>query len=320
MSIVKIAKEVGVSHATISRALNMPEKVHPDTLLKIQRVCKEMNYTPRVISSSLKAVTLIVPPISQVTGSDTILISRMVSLLSERGYNVLVCPESGIESLSRIFRKAFIVLTHDIDAGSMSKTFGNIQVPIVAINDMNESINPESILIGSDHHQGISMAMHYLLERGHKRIAYISMNPRFRGERERLETYSNIMREQKEYDESLIFANDRVMLPEGLSRICSEKATAILVADASLTLQVLYYLKLFGSQVPNDISMITLEVAGSFEFLYPPITAFVQPTLKLADLAVEMILAKLRSGGKSEDRKDYIPYEMIIRESVKNIT
>ena len=38
------------------------------------------------------------------------------------------------------------------------------------------------------------------------------------------------------------------------------------------------YLKLLGKEVPTDLSLVSHEIAGGFEFLYPPITTFVQPS------------------------------------------
>src|SRR5689334_11060098 len=97
MSIVKVARSAGVSHVTVSRALNDPDKVHPETLARIRQACTELNFTPRVIPSRLKAVSLIVPPVSQIVPGDSILISRLVSRLSDQGFHTLVTAVSGVE-------------------------------------------------------------------------------------------------------------------------------------------------------------------------------------------------------------------------------
>jgi LacI family transcriptional regulator len=320
MSIVKVAQQAGVSHVTVSRALNDPEKVHPETLARIREACDKLNFTPRVIPSRLKAVSLIVPPTSQIVPGDSILISRLVSRLSGEGFHTLVSSVAGIEKLSFIFRRAFIGLIHSLDDKALPviRQYA-AQAPFVAINDMNEEIGPDAILVGSDHKQGITLAMKHLIERGHKRIAFVSSAARLRGERERLDTYRHIMTEQGALDDTLIFANDEGMLPEGLRRICASDATALLVADGSLTLKVLYYLKLLGKEVPKDLSLVSHEIAGGFEFLYPPITTFVQPSSKIAEVAADLILQKTSKKPKPTEHRHVLPYELVVRESVKNV-
>ncbi len=321
MSITQVAQRVGVSHVTVSRALNDPEKVHPATLARIRQVCNELNFTPRVIPSRIKSVSLIVPPVSQIGPGDSILISRLVSRLSEQEFHVLVSSVAGIENLSFIFRKAFIALVHSLDdkALAIMRRYA-AKSPFVAINDMNEEIGPNAILVGSNHRQGITMAMDHLIERGHRRIGFVAGSVRLRGERERLETYRQIMKAQGQGDEALIFANNETMLPEGLRRICDTKATALLVADASLTLKALYYLKLLGKEVPRDMSLVSHQVAGGFEFLYPPITTFVQPSDKLAEVAADLILQQTQKRkGPPAERKQYLQYDLVVRESVRSM-
>ncbi|HAU38460.1 MAG TPA: hypothetical protein DCX07_12195 [Phycisphaerales bacterium] len=319
-SISKIAKSVGVSHVTVSRALNDPTKVNPKTLARIRKACSEAGFTPRVIPNRLKTVSLIVPACDEILPGDSVLISRIAALLSDRHYHVVVSSVDGIETLSVLFQKAFIAILRELrpEILPVIRRYA-AKAPFVTINDMNEQVGPDAVLLGSDHRQGITAAMEHFLARGHRRIGYVATDLKTRGLRDRLETYRQIMKAQGLYDDALVFVNEESLLPEGLRRLCWENVTGLLVAEAQLTPRVLYYLKLMGKEVPRDISLITHELAGAYEFVYPPITSFVQPGERLAELAVETVLGKLQDKNRPVEHTHYLPYKLVVRESVRNI-
>jgi DNA-binding LacI/PurR family transcriptional regulator len=85
------------------------------------------------------------------------------------------------------------------------------------------------------------------------------------------------MKQNKCHDEDFVFLNDEKLLFKGLKRFCGKKITALFIAEEVLTLKTIYYLDLLGKKVPQDISVVSKEIAGSIEFLYPPITCIIQP-------------------------------------------
>jgi len=320
MSISKIAKSLGISHVTVSRALNDPNKVNPQTLAKIRKACSEAGFTPRVIPNRLRTVSLIVPSGIDSLPSDSILISKIVSLLSGKDYHVVVSAVNDVEQLSTLFQKAFIAILREVrqDVLPVIRRYA-ARSPFVAINDMNEEVGPDALLIGSDHRQGIALALEHFFSRGHQRIGYVATSLKTRGYRERLQAYREIMKAKGVYDDGLVFVNNEQLLPEGLRRLCSEDVTGLLVTEAGLTPRVLYYLKLMGKEIPRDMSLISHELSGGYEFIYPPITSFVQPGERLAELAVETVLEKLQDRHRSIDHARYLPYELVMRESVRSI-
>ncbi|MEX0777046.1 MAG: LacI family DNA-binding transcriptional regulator [Phycisphaeraceae bacterium] len=320
VSISNIAKSLGISHVTVSRALNDPTKVNAITLARIRKACSEASFTPRVIPNRLKTVSLIVPSSDDILVGDSVLISKIVALLSGRNYHVVVSSVDGIEQLSVLFQKAFIAILRDVqpEVLPLIRRYA-ARSPFVTINDMNEEVGPDAVLLGSDHRQGISMAMEHFLSRGHTRIGYVATSLKPRGHRERLEAYRQIMKAKGLYDDSLVFVNDEQLLPEGLRRLCWENVTGLLVTEAQLTPRVLYYLKLIGKEVPRDVSLITHELAGGYQFVYPPITSVVQPGERLAELAVDTVLGKLLNPDLRVEHAHYLPYELVIRESVRSI-
>ena len=316
MSIKTIAEKVGVSYVTVSRALNHPDKVNLETRLKIQKVVKEMGFKPRVITNSLNTVNFLMPSPEHLHPLDGIVFSRIALDLAGKGFHTVVSPD-GAGSPQNLFHKAYVGILRDGDDRMASFVNEHSRsAPFVVINDFGGYIAPRVTLVGSDHGNGTTKAVEYLLKKGHTRIGYVGNNPNSRGHRERFEAYKTLMGESGLLDEDLVFFNDGGLLLEGLKRLCSRKVTALFIAEEELTLRAIYYLELIGRKVPDDISLVAKECDGGMEFLYPPLTCVVQPLRALCDTAVGLVVRLVEGGKTVVPRKSYVPYGFIERESV----
>ena len=65
--------------------------------------------------------------------------------------------------------------------------------------------------------------------------------------------------------------------------------------------------------------IVSHEIAGGFEFLYPPITTFVQPSSRIAELTVDLIVGQMAKKPEMAAHRYVLPYELVVRESVRNI-
>lgn len=319
-SIQEIAKKAGVSCVTVSRALNHPEQVTPETCAKIQKIFTEMNYKPRVIPNRLDTVNLLLPsPPAYITMHDGILFSSISNLITEKGYHSVLSPRKAM-GIQNIFHKVYVaVLTEGDTKMSTFIRDHSAKTPFIVISDTSESL-PENVpVLGSDHKQGTTLAIEYLLKRGHTRIGYVGNNLTCRGYREKFEAYTALMKKNNCFCQDYIFLNDEKLLFEGLQRLCNRKVTALFIAEESLTLKAIYYLDLLGKKVPEDISVVSKEISGSTEFLYPPITCIIQPLIKLSSLVVDYVLKRINEPDAVIPRNTYIPYDFVERESVISI-
>ena len=81
MNIRELAKEAGVSVATISRVINHPEAVLPETRERVQTIIEKYNYNPKPVNRGRRAVTLIVPAAKRAQT----LLSGVQSVLAPKG-------------------------------------------------------------------------------------------------------------------------------------------------------------------------------------------------------------------------------------------
>ena len=318
MSMQKIAKRTGVSSATISRAFSQPEKLRPETLERIRKLCDELNYRPRVIPNNLSTVTVIVPDDGLVELADGIILSNLVSELNRHNMPTIVATMQSLKSRPTIFQKAFIAILRNIgdEDAQLLRQYADVG-PFITIHDTHGDIGPNAVRLSSDHRGAILNALAHLEERGHERIAYICRRIEAKGYVQRLETYQERMTDRELFDPALLYRNDEQYLFDGLRRVCDAKPTAMIVGDTLLTQRVLHYLKILGKVVPDDISMMSMEYAGGIPHLFPPITGIVQPLEGLGRTAGRLMIQTLRQSDEPISPVQRLPYQLVDRESVR---
>lgn len=181
-TLVDVARVAGVSPITVSRALNQPHLVRPNTLAKVQAAVQETGYAknmqPAALASSRsKLVALVLPTISNQIFAD--MVQGTSDTLTEAGYQLLL-GFSGYEEwreeilvetiLSR--RPDGIILTGTLHTDSTRRRLQQAGTPVVETWDMTAS--PIDTVIGFSHEEvGHATATH-LLQRGRKRFAILT--------------------------------------------------------------------------------------------------------------------------------------------------
>ncbi|MGL6098355.1 MAG: LacI family DNA-binding transcriptional regulator, partial [Fusobacteriaceae bacterium] len=99
MTMRDIAKKLGISVATVSRALNNHDNVNEETKKKILELVKELHYTPNAIARNLSKnennnIALIVPDLENMFFAK--LVSRICRYFYKKGYQVVVYNSAGL--------------------------------------------------------------------------------------------------------------------------------------------------------------------------------------------------------------------------------
>lgn len=184
MNIYDIAKEAGVSIATVSRVMNNKGYVSEKTRAKIQKVLEENEYRPSAIaqglvSGSMKTVAIMVVDLRVPHYSLTAY--TMEQILSKQGYMVIVCntgddPAQWDAYLRRIANQKpdGIVLVGSIyDKLANDDALNAVSgIPIVMANGQMEGhANVHSVIV--DETRGVELATAHMYERGHEKIAFV---------------------------------------------------------------------------------------------------------------------------------------------------
>jgi len=198
VSIVDVAKAAGVSNKTVSRVVNREPNVKPATQEKVERVIAELGYVPNLAARSVRSnrsntLGIITDYISTTPYSGDI-VRGIQDWAEEHGRTVLLANTNGDVEKERQIWRTF--RAHRIDGAlyasmyhrEISPSAGDVSVPTVLVNCHPENSSGYAS-IEPDDYQGSYELTQYVLDRGHRRIGYIRLNPRLLGAELRLAAF-----------------------------------------------------------------------------------------------------------------------------------
>ena len=274
ITIKHVAKAAGVSTATVSRVLSTPSKVTDKTKIRVLEVIKKLNYVPNSIATSLvtknslKSIGVVIledikfaflnPYFSEV-------IRGITSYLQCENFymNILSYLDSDIafkEIYSLYFAKKIsgcIVLEIKQD-DLLIKNLIAYNIPFI-LNGRFETDIPNTYSINTDSVYSSSIAVQYLIDKGHKDILFINSNPIFLVNQDRELGYRNTIRKNNISTEHVLYTdnsyeNNKSSITQYF--IQNPNISAIFAKDdlkAHYIIRILYEI---GKRVPEDVSVI----------------------------------------------------------------
>jgi len=303
-----VARVVGVSPGTVSRALSRPDLVAPKTRDLILKVVEQLHYVPDAAGRSLRSSTpnligAVIPKMGVSTFSQTT--AGLNDTLDEHNMTLIVSqPElTSISSKSAVHRliqrgaDGLVLLgeDHDPDLFKMLEYRG---LPYVLL--WTVCAPPGKNYVSVDQIKAGHLAADHLLKLGHKNFAYLgsplSTNPRaaarLHGVQERLRSAGIALPATAIIEESHQFGSGRLAVERILGR--HPETTAIICTSDYHALGVLRGLYEINCKVPEDISVVSFNNNDFSAFSMPSITTV---DLKQRDVGIEaanMILRLLR--------------------------
>lgn len=334
VTIKDVAKEAGVSIATVSHVINKTRYVSSDLLEKVNNAIQKTGYKVKAndANSNLKVgkgsiVDFIVPNLGGTIYSQ--LIESLSKSLSDKGYLLSVhLSEDDINverhiltSLLSDKRTAGIILAPvSSDSVSYKKLFSS-SIPIVCLERTFKNCMVTSVL--SDNINSIYMGTKHLLDSGHERIGIILEDRDLTTVSERLEGYKKALSEAEiGIDQELIVKVD--LYNEG---VCEDiifnaykksKPTAYIAGGNRLTLTLLTALQNNGLECPEDISVIGFGDDKWCQLNVPPLTTIKQNAKEMGRIAAQNIVGLIREN-KDNNKEIRVSTELSIRKSTQMI-
>lgn len=205
MNIYDIAKEAGVSIATVSRVLNNKSRVSPKTVEKVRAVMERCNYTPSavargLVNKSLRTIGIVTVDIRGIHYAS--LAYNVLQKLNTLGYNCLFCnagydkaeQEQNIANISRNCIDGVIFIGSTFQTPFIQKVIGSYlsDLPVVMINADLDLPNVYSVCC--DDKKGAAQAVAFLAGHGHRQICYVGRQTVTASGTEKLNGYKEQMK------------------------------------------------------------------------------------------------------------------------------
>ncbi|WP_414049256.1 LacI family DNA-binding transcriptional regulator [Macrococcus animalis] len=291
-TIKDVARESGVSVATVSRAINNSGYVHEDTLKKINRAIESLNYKPNETARSLynkksKMIGLLLPDI---TNPFFTLVARGVEDTAlEHGFHIIIGnsdqqPEkelSYIETFQLNNCVGFI-------SSALQYLYTDDSIKHNGMHHvMLDRIEEGVVTVEANHEKGGILQAECLMNAGCKKILVISGNPQFSSFNKRFETACKTLKDAGLAFDVLEVAEVGNSL---LDQMRSELYDGIICCNDMCAIQVMGILQNNGIRIPKDVKVIGFDDIQMSESYYPSITTVRQPAYDLGKVACENLI------------------------------
>jgi LacI family transcriptional regulator len=321
ITIKDIARILGISPSTVSRALKDHPDINADTKRAVNELANKLKYQPNAVALSLKnsrsnTIGVIIPEIVHYFFSSVI--SGIEDVASQKGFTVIICQSN--ESFEREVANARTLLSHRVDGilVSISKEthsfdhLTNLQeggIPLVFFDRIAPQIIADHVIINDM--EASRNATRHMIETGRKRIAHFAGPQSLIIGRERLQGYLNALAESGlPVDNRLIVEADTFekarnavvemldsgIVPDGIFAV--NDLTAI---GAMQTIQKR------GYKIPDDIAIVGFSDGRFSGITDPNLTSVDQHGYEMGTTAAEMLFQRILSS-----EPEYIPQVKVL--------
>ena len=327
VTIYDVAREAGVSMATVSRVVNGNKNVKENTRKKVLEVIDRLDYRPNAVARGLasKRTTTVGVVIPDITNTYFAALAKGIDDIAEMyKYNIVLAnsdedDEKEVAVVNTLFSKqvdGIIFMGYHLTEKIRSE-FSRSRTPVVLAGTVDVEHQLPSVNI--DYKNATADAVRHLLKRN-KKIAFVSgplvddINGKIR-----LVGYKEALKEAGvNYSEGLVFESkyrydDGYTLAE---RLVSSKATAAIVTGDELAAGLLNGLADHGISVPEDFEIITSDDSQIARYTRPNLTTIAQPLYDLGAISMRM-LTKIMHKEELEEREVLLPHGLTERKSTR---
>ncbi|AVL00228.1 catabolite control protein A [Pediococcus inopinatus] len=328
VTIYDVAREAGVSMATVSRVVNGNQNVKPATRQRVNDVIDKLDYRPNAVARGLasKKSTTIGVIIPDVTNGYFASLARGIDdVASMYKYNIIM--ENSDENDQKEMMVLNTLLAKQVDGiifmgnrvnDKLREEFSHSRTPIVFAGSVDDQESVPSVSI--DYVKSTEEAVSKLIAEGNKKVAFISgsLSEPINGQY-RLAGYKEALKKAGyKFDEKLIFETD-YSYEAGIKLASQLKGTdisAAFVGDDRLAAGVLNGLTDQGVKVPDEFALITSNDTQVAQLVRPQLTSITQPLYDIGAVSMRL-LTKLMNKEEIEEPTITLPYGLDSRQTTK---
>ena len=311
-----VARQAGLSVTTVSRALNNYDDVAKATRDRVRRVAETLDYHPSAVARNLQgsmanAIGLGIPNVLHRSYDMPWLefIGGMGATCAGRGVDLLVSTADvhdvdgqGFQRLVRERRVDGLIICdircHDARIPYLQER----RLPFIAFGrTADDAGDPTYSFIDVDGADGMRQIMDHLIGLGHRRIAYLGLDPAFGFSHYRFAAYGAALQRAHLCDDPTLVRHalgeaDVAAALRSLLAL-SDPPTAVFAGADFLGLAVLRVARTLGLAVPDDLSLAVFDDSLLVEHADPPLTAVGQSNRRLGEDAAALLLDRVADPG-----------------------
>lgn len=331
VTIKDIARELGISPSTVSRALKDHPDISVNTKNAVNELARKWHYKPNAVALSLRhsksnVIGVIIPEI--VHHFFSTIISGIEEVAQREGYNVMMFQSN--ESYEREVMNAQALYSSRVDGVlvSMSKETKDYEhfrelrdsgIPVVFFDRICNELSSDNVIV--DDFAGAFAAVEHMISIGCRRIAHLSAPQHLLLGQNRLNGYRKALAKYKiPYDEQLVVKCDSYeealqVTPKLMNLpVAPDGIFAVNDLTAAAALNVV---KRMGLDVPKQVAIVGFTDGLVARVTDPTLTTIEQHGFQMGMQATELLVRRIKSDQDYEAKTKVVKTNLVIRESTR---
>lgn len=328
VTIYDVARIAGVSMATVSRVVNGNTNVKPSTRKKVLQAIEDLGYRPNAVARGLASkktttIGVVLPDISSLLFAE--LVRGIEDIADMYHYDIILSSsdqnrDRELQLLNNLLEKqvdGLLFLGNEL-TDEHRRLFESTSVPIVLVTSTDPKHKIPSVCI--DQEQAAYDAVEFLINKGHKRIAFLNTSYRNQFSRFRYNGYVRALQAHNiPFDEDYVIEIKPVYeaahsTATNLLKL-SNAPTAFSTFNDEIAIGVIHAVQDQGLRVPDDIEVIGFNNTRFAQMVRPMLTTVVQPIYDIG--AVSMRLLTKLINNEETHTEVVLPHRIEIRQSTK---
>lgn len=330
ITIKDIARELGISVSTVSRALQNHPDISDNTKRTVRDCACRLNYKPNIMASNLRTcrnnvIGVVLPEVNHHFFASVL--DGIEQTANEAGYKILICQTgesvekevAGVQALigSRV-AGILVGVSKQTEGLQHLQEVIDSGIPLVLYDRPCPSLKCDQVL--SDDYMGAYTAVEYLIQTGCKRIAYFSSpmqlevaRRRYQGWRDALKFYGLPCGE-----EDIVTCDTRAQAiidtPVVMQR--TNRPDAIFCVNDNCAAGVLYASQILGIRIPNELAICGFSDDPLCRTTSPMLTTVQQHGVEIGKRSMLRLLKRL-DGDERISQTEMVPTDLVVRETTK---
>lgn len=334
VTIKTIAEKLGVSYATVSRALNNHPDVNNETKKTVIEKANELGYQPNAIARGLvnketKTIGLMIPDITNPFFPQ---VARGVEeAAATADYNIFLCNTNWNSEREKHYVNALrqkqvdgLIMTPSSEKIPYLDKLLNSNLETVFISSFIKLNDYTSIIV--DNAAGTEKAVEYLINKGHLNIGFIGAGEGRYANQERLKGYKKALKKNnlKVEEKNIINIKNSYDRKSGYNLMNhildsfdkNKLPSAVVCYNDLMALGVIQALKEENYQIPDDMAVIGFDDIPFSSLPEVQLTTVAQPKYEMGKIALETLIEKIKTDSKKQFKEKIVMSpELIIRET-----
>lgn len=324
-----IARMLGISKSTVSRALNDHYDVNPETARKVRELAAKIDFQPNILAQHFKqqrtfTIGVVIP--ETVNRFFAKAIGGIQQAADRAGYNVIICQSN--ESMEMEKKNLQTLLSSRVDGLLISisqetdqynhfQHVINQEVPLVFFDRIVEELS--AYQVHSDNYEISLQGTEHLIDQGCKRIAFIAGPQYLYTSRNRLKGYLDALEKRKiKIDDSLIIHTNYQLntVEEYMRHLFNlrKRPDAVFAINDMAAIEIMHILKKKGFSIPHDVAVLGFNNETICRFIEPALSSIDHPAFDMGMVATELLLAKITNDALPLQKK-LVTSRLVVRES-----